>query len=103
MKTLLQNRIPLFFLMIVLFTQACKKETTQSSNPVNASSQDNASGIKKLVLQPGPEDGYDTWLTWKRGDSTITNWNWDTVAITAAYAWTADGIPITGRSLIKFK
>ncbi|MBV9962957.1 MAG: DNRLRE domain-containing protein [Parafilimonas sp.] len=56
-----------------------------------------------MVLQPGPQDGYDTWLTWKRNDPVITNWNWDTVAITAAYAWTSGGVPITGRSLIEFK
>ena len=102
MKTLLQHRILLFSLLIILLTQACKKETTQTSNSLNASSKDDANGVKQLALQPGPKDGYDTWLTWKRGDSVITNWNWDTVAITAAYAWTADGIPITGRSLIKF-
>jgi len=104
MKTLLHNRILFFSLLIFLFTQACKKETTRANN-INASTQDNSTTqkVKQLVLQPGPDDGYDTWLTWKRNDSVITNWNWDTVAITAAYAWTSSGVPITGRSLIKFK
>ncbi len=102
MKTPLQNRILLFSLLIFFFTQACEKEATQTNNVLNASNQDNAKGVEQLVLQPGPTDGYDTWLTWKRNDSVITNWNWDTVAITAAYAWTSGGIPITGRSLIKF-
>lgn len=105
MKTLLHNRILLFSLIIFFFTQACKKDATQLNNVANASAQDNLSAKKvtQLVLQPGPDDGYDTWLTWKAHDSVITNWNWDTVAITAAYAWTSGGIPITGRSLIKFK
>jgi len=102
MKTLLQNRILLVSLITILFAQACKKEATSASNMVSASAQDDAKMVKQLVLQPGPADGYDTWLTWKRGDNVITNSNWDTVSITAAYSWTADGLPITGRSLIKF-
>ena len=96
----------LFFLFIISFLiQACTKETTQSTKIVSASTQQNSTtkGVSTLVLQPGPQDGYDTWLTWKRNDPVITNWNWDTVAITAAYAWTSSGIPITGRSLVAFK
>lgn len=102
MKTLLQNRSTLFFLLAICCFQACKKEATSASQSLNASTQDDAGAVKRLVLQPGPADGYDTWLTHKNGDDIITNSNWDTVSITAAYAWTAGGIPITGRSLIKF-
>jgi hypothetical protein len=43
MKTLLQNRTLIFSLMIFFFAQACKKETTQTSNALNVSAQGNAS------------------------------------------------------------
>lgn len=95
----------LSFLFIILCSQACKKEAVDSNTAVMASAEDNVEsipGIKKLALQPGPDDGYDTWLSWKDHDPEIYNWNWDTVDITAMYAWTSSGIPIAGRSLIKF-
>jgi len=104
MKTSLHYRL-LFFLSLILLLQSCKKETINANNIVKSSAEDDVTagaGLKKLVLQPGPADGYDTWLTWKQGDPEIYNWNWDTVDITAMYAWTSSGIPIAGRSLIKF-
>lgn len=104
MKTLACFRNSIF-LSILFLSHACKKDTVDTSTAVTASSFDELTagiGIKKLVLQPGPEDGYDTWLSWKDHDPGIYNWNWDTVDITAMYAWTSGGIPIAGRSLIKF-
>jgi hypothetical protein len=85
---------------VICCLQACEKNATSTSNNLTASAQDNATGIKKLVLQPRPADGYDTWLTYKNGDDVITNSNWDTVSITAAYAWTAGGIPIIRRKKV---
>ncbi len=91
-----------FFLLF----QSCTKDTVSSNNTVTeltTSSVASLSGdTEQLILQPGPEDGIDTWLTWQQRDSVLPNTNWDTVNIIAGYAWTNRGTPIRGRSLLKF-
>ncbi len=108
MKSYLHNTLLIFFTVGAFFILGCSKENNAASSNTNTDivkqsiSDATSKGVKTLTLQPGPEEGIDTWLTWQQDDDVLPNTNWDTVNITAAYAWTNRGAPIRGRSLIKF-
>ncbi len=52
---------------------------------------------KTLVLQPGPEDGYDTYVNSSIPDVTCGDW-----IVMIACGWTFGGIDGIGRSLMRF-
>jgi len=104
----------LFFVLLgtVLFS-ACKKEDLQPAS-TNSISSDNisdadeagiyktASGNTKLVLQPGPAAGQDSWVQWYEYDPTYADANSATSFEIKVESWTISGGVVNLREFIKF-
>lgn len=104
-----------FLMLTPFFFSSCKKENSSpSSNSSNISDEISAtdapgiyktvSGYTKLVLQPGDEDGQDTWIDFFNGQDSATynNGNAGSIDQFKCNAWTQfDGV-VKERTLIRF-
>ncbi len=105
MKTFSFIKPSTFLLLFSIILFSCKKEaaTSVSENySMDARQALDSEGVTRLILQPGPSDGQDAYISILENISGSGNGNTGQVPEISMTKWTINGTPVSVRSYLKF-